>query len=259
MSHSFHLASSFHPLVLETELVALRDGPARNTWYYRLRNRCLEYVLDYRSYRRILSVEDGEEIVSQALFEELPCIGNPKVGAAEASWRVQRALNRGRARYCRAIQRRSHTTPSLTADIIDDADTLSALMYEEFAREVREYLGQALGRLRDRDRNLLIEHYPLEGAGLVRRGETPVFASPGALKVSLFRARQRFFCMLEHLLSAAAAQGQDPAAQQGQGQAPPEMPDEPMKPIVKSEHEKIGRNDPCWCGSGKKFKMCHGR
>jgi preprotein translocase subunit SecA len=20
----------------------------------------------------------------------------------------------------------------------------------------------------------------------------------------------------------------------------------------------IGRNDPCWCGSGKKFKRCHG-
>jgi preprotein translocase subunit SecA len=25
-----------------------------------------------------------------------------------------------------------------------------------------------------------------------------------------------------------------------------------------SEHEKVGRNDPCWCGSGKKFKKCHG-
>ena len=22
---------------------------------------------------------------------------------------------------------------------------------------------------------------------------------------------------------------------------------------------KIGRNDPCWCGSGKKFKQCHGK
>ena len=25
-----------------------------------------------------------------------------------------------------------------------------------------------------------------------------------------------------------------------------------------SEDEQIGRNDPCWCGSGKKFKRCHG-
>jgi preprotein translocase subunit SecA len=22
--------------------------------------------------------------------------------------------------------------------------------------------------------------------------------------------------------------------------------------------DQIGRNDPCWCGSGKKFKKCHG-
>jgi preprotein translocase subunit SecA len=27
---------------------------------------------------------------------------------------------------------------------------------------------------------------------------------------------------------------------------------------VKTERENIGRNDPCWCGSGKKFKKCHG-
>jgi preprotein translocase subunit SecA len=30
------------------------------------------------------------------------------------------------------------------------------------------------------------------------------------------------------------------------------------RPIVKSDRENIGRNDPCWCGSGKKFKKCHG-
>jgi preprotein translocase subunit SecA len=27
---------------------------------------------------------------------------------------------------------------------------------------------------------------------------------------------------------------------------------------VVGERDKIGRNDPCWCGSGKKFKKCHG-
>jgi len=30
------------------------------------------------------------------------------------------------------------------------------------------------------------------------------------------------------------------------------------RPVVKSELETIGRNDPCWCGSGKKYKKCHG-
>jgi preprotein translocase subunit SecA len=33
---------------------------------------------------------------------------------------------------------------------------------------------------------------------------------------------------------------------------------ETQLPIVKSSREKIGRNEPCWCGSGKKFKLCHG-
>ncbi|TMK72562.1 MAG: preprotein translocase subunit SecA [Actinobacteria bacterium] len=28
--------------------------------------------------------------------------------------------------------------------------------------------------------------------------------------------------------------------------------------VVKSDRDKIGRNDPCWCGSGKKYKKCHG-
>ena len=27
---------------------------------------------------------------------------------------------------------------------------------------------------------------------------------------------------------------------------------------LKRETPKVGRNDPCWCGSGKKFKLCHG-
>jgi preprotein translocase subunit SecA len=39
----------------------------------------------------------------------------------------------------------------------------------------------------------------------------------------------------------------------------PNAPDpDALVPITKAEHEKVGRNDPCWCGSGKKFKLCHG-
>jgi preprotein translocase subunit SecA len=33
--------------------------------------------------------------------------------------------------------------------------------------------------------------------------------------------------------------------------------DAPVKQVRRDE-PKIGRNDPCWCGSGKKFKKCHG-
>ncbi|HLH67654.1 MAG TPA: preprotein translocase subunit SecA [Candidatus Dormibacteraeota bacterium] len=37
---------------------------------------------------------------------------------------------------------------------------------------------------------------------------------------------------------------------------PPTGAAEPLGPAVPA---KIGRNDPCWCGSGKKYKRCHGR
>jgi preprotein translocase subunit SecA len=30
------------------------------------------------------------------------------------------------------------------------------------------------------------------------------------------------------------------------------------KQRVVADRDKIGRNDPCWCGSGKKYKKCHG-
>jgi preprotein translocase subunit SecA len=33
---------------------------------------------------------------------------------------------------------------------------------------------------------------------------------------------------------------------------------EVVETVVKNERENIGRNDPCWCGSGKKYKKCHG-
>jgi preprotein translocase subunit SecA len=36
--------------------------------------------------------------------------------------------------------------------------------------------------------------------------------------------------------------------------------DERLAPLVHdSAYDRAGRNDPCPCGSGKKFKFCHGR
>lgn len=31
---------------------------------------------------------------------------------------------------------------------------------------------------------------------------------------------------------------------------------ERREPVVRT-HPKIGRNEPCWCGSGRKHKKCH--
>jgi preprotein translocase subunit SecA len=34
---------------------------------------------------------------------------------------------------------------------------------------------------------------------------------------------------------------------------------QPQAATVVRAHPKVGRNDPCPCGSGKKYKHCHGR
>jgi preprotein translocase subunit SecA len=39
----------------------------------------------------------------------------------------------------------------------------------------------------------------------------------------------------------------------------PAVPTAKQTQVVKTDEEKIGRNDACHCGSGKKFKHCHGR
>ena len=56
------------------------------------------------------------------------------------------------------------------------------------------------------------------------------------------------------LAAAAAAAGptQEYGAEQELQPAPP------VEQRVLDEEHQIGRNDPCWCGSGKKFKKCHG-
>jgi preprotein translocase subunit SecA len=58
-------------------------------------------------------------------------------------------------------------------------------------------------------------------------------------------------------LSAAAAAGTAGGMVEGYAEG-----DQEPTPVVQQrrvdEHDTIGRNDPCWCGSGRKYKKCHG-
>src|SRR5207248_2896577 len=56
-------------------------------------------------------------------------------------------------------------------------------------------------------------------------------------------------------LAAAAADAGAMAAGNGGGETLLPAPVEQRR--VDHDHQ-LGRNDPCWCGSGKKFKKCHG-
>ncbi|MBD3619868.1 MAG: preprotein translocase subunit SecA [Chromatiales bacterium] len=75
---------------------------------------------------------------------------------------------------------------------------------------------------------------------------------PSAEELAAYEARQR------EAQKAREMEFQHAEAQSALAGGPggeEETPDQPYR----REGRKVGRNDPCWCGSGKKFKHCHGK
>ncbi|MCB0833897.1 MAG: SEC-C domain-containing protein [Bacteroidetes bacterium] len=67
--------------------------------------------------------------------------------------------------------------------------------------------------------------------------------------------------MEKQMMKRARAMKTVHAASDGMGYAGADQEERPVKPSsqpIKAE-QKVGRNDPCPCGSGKKFKHCHGK
>jgi preprotein translocase subunit SecA len=75
-----------------------------------------------------------------------------------------------------------------------------------------------------------------DGDGNGRRAPKMVSTSADDLEEAFMRRKRR---ELEQARMAGAGDAQ------------------PVQQVVRGQ-EKVGRNDPCPCGSGKKFKKCHG-
>ncbi len=58
-------------------------------------------------------------------------------------------------------------------------------------------------------------------------------------------------------VSQGAGQAVGAYAENG-GEVEPELLAPVVEQHVVDDEHQVGRNDPCWCGSGKKFKKCHG-
>ena len=59
-------------------------------------------------------------------------------------------------------------------------------------------------------------------------------------------------------LKIAKVKHEDPRTLHEDQEEAPEVEHGPLKPIVR-ETPKVGRNEPCPCGSGLKYKKCHGK
>jgi preprotein translocase subunit SecA len=58
--------------------------------------------------------------------------------------------------------------------------------------------------------------------------------------------------------TAGAAGGGGAFLDDGYDEAPEPLEFIPEPVEQRRVEQVVGRNDPCWCGSGKKFKRCHG-
>jgi len=72
------------------------------------------------------------------------------------------------------------------------------------------------------------------------------------------RFRGVFSSVSQEFLHPEAARIENPQDNAASEEAPAGSP-EVVKQSPQVSGPKVGRNDPCPCGSGKKFKKCHGR
>ncbi len=133
--------------------------------------------------------------------------------------------------------------------------------------EAMDQLKEGIGLRAYGQRNPLIE-YQKEGYDLfVEMGENV----KGEVLAKLFRvqiarddtaaaraAQDRLTLVHREFTGPAAEQTPEGEAPRGYPPAASRPPGEKQKPVVR-ETPKVGRNDPCPCGSGKKYKKCHGK
>jgi preprotein translocase subunit SecA len=72
------------------------------------------------------------------------------------------------------------------------------------------------------------------------------------------RARAMQFQHAEAPDATAAPQSEPPVPAAAPARQAAPAPTQPVAPFVR-EDRKVGRNEPCPCGSGLKYKQCHGR
>lgn len=116
-------------------------------------------------------------------------------------------------------------------------------MFEQMTSSIKDELVEFLFK---------VEAVREEKMTTVMNPEKQQFLHPEAERMPAVQAKG------SRLISEPAEPGHFPAAGRGAG-APPRQadPSQKLQPI-RRDQPKVGRNDPCPCGSGKKYKKCHG-
>jgi preprotein translocase subunit SecA len=158
--------------------------------------------------------------------------------------------------------------PDSTEDLVDEAVEVASKAYEGRREELGEQILAAIERrsvlmvIDNKWREHLAEmDYLRAGINLRAMGnrdplveyQNEAYDYFAELMDSVARDSVRY---VYHARVVQPAQAQEPAQRQLVTAAAGEVGPRRAQPVRTGE--KIGRNDPCHCGSGKKFKKCHG-
>ena len=137
-----------------------------------------------------------------------------------------------------------------------EADLTRALFHVEVQgrREIDRMAAEAEAK-RVRAAKAMKEQHDVES---LHEEATHVEKGPTPEEQARFIAQQRA-AQARALQAAQLAQGGPAEGDEADGEGFPEQAPQPQKvETYRRDRPKIGRNDPCWCGSGKKYKKCHG-
>jgi preprotein translocase subunit SecA len=126
----------------------------------------------------------------------------------------------------------------------------------EYRREGFEYFENLKGRIRDEFTRYIFHVSTVDESERQQRRQAPVKYTAPAKTQDAADAQRRQQAAAAPPPPAAVDDPQPQSAPAAQGASG--SPDEISYETVKREGDKVGRNDPCPCGSGKKYKRCHG-
>lgn len=118
----------------------------------------------------------------------------------------------------------------------------------EYKQEAFKMFTQMLDLIRDGVLDLAFKLFPTQNQ-----------AQSGATNMAPRKPvrQQRMTAVKQDYSTATATQAPQYSEPMAGMPPPPPPPNAPKAPMVRSQ-PKVGRNDPCPCGSGKKYKNCHG-
>jgi preprotein translocase subunit SecA len=113
-------------------------------------------------------------------------------------------------------------------------------------------------RFQQRQRSMVTQH-PDYDPGLSDEAIEPPVEAPPVDTTALSAVRAKGPSSRRRGAAPSSSASSEPASSEASEASPREdPPSEHLQPVRRSG-PKIGRNDPCPCGSGKKYKVCHGQ